>query len=118
MTDDMLGPFPMHIKYVSYVYDGFCICRTNIPNFLVPLSLSYPGSPVIYKFMSAPILREGLWPTVGHLVNTHAKQGGCTGNTYIFPNTLLFEPLDIVYVVCLHFICNLNEQNTLLPRLK
>ena len=26
--DDMLGPCPMHIKYVSYVYDGFCIhCR-------------------------------------------------------------------------------------------
>ena len=25
MTDDMLGPSPMHIKYVSYVYDGFCI---------------------------------------------------------------------------------------------
>ena len=25
MTDDMLGPSHMHIKYVSYVYDGFCI---------------------------------------------------------------------------------------------
>ena len=25
MTDDMLGPSPMHIKYSSYVYDGFCI---------------------------------------------------------------------------------------------
>ena len=25
MTDDMLGPRPMHIKYSSYVYDGFCI---------------------------------------------------------------------------------------------
>ena len=27
MTDIMLGPSPMHIKYVSYmyVYDGFCI---------------------------------------------------------------------------------------------
>ena len=31
MTDDMLGPSPMHIKYVSYVYDGFCIRRTNFP---------------------------------------------------------------------------------------
>ena len=29
MTDDMLGPSPMHIKYSSYVYDGFCIWRTN-----------------------------------------------------------------------------------------
>ena len=28
MTDDMLVPSPMHIKYVSYVYDG--------PIFLVP----------------------------------------------------------------------------------
>ena len=25
MTDDMLGPSPMHIKYSSYVYDVFCI---------------------------------------------------------------------------------------------
>ena len=25
MTDDMLGPSPMHIKYSSYVYDGCCI---------------------------------------------------------------------------------------------
>ena len=25
MTDDMLGPSPMHIKYLSYVYNGFCI---------------------------------------------------------------------------------------------
>ena len=25
MTDDMLGPSPMHIMYSSYVYDGFCI---------------------------------------------------------------------------------------------
>ena len=25
MTDNMLGPSPMHIKYSSSVYDGFCI---------------------------------------------------------------------------------------------
>ena len=25
MTDDMLCPSPMHIKYASYVYDRFCI---------------------------------------------------------------------------------------------
>ena len=25
MTDNMLGPSPIHIKYSSYVYDGFCI---------------------------------------------------------------------------------------------
>ena len=25
MIDDLLGPSPMHIKYVSYVYEGFCI---------------------------------------------------------------------------------------------
>ena len=31
MTDDMLGPSPMHIKYSSYVYDGFCIGRPNFP---------------------------------------------------------------------------------------
>ena len=42
MTDDMLGHNPMHIKYSSYktdfAYDG--------PIFQVPLSLSYPSSPV------------------------------------------------------------------------
>ena len=31
MMDDMLGPSPMHIKYSSYVYDRFCIQRTNFP---------------------------------------------------------------------------------------
>ena len=31
MTDAMLGPSPMHIKYVSYVYDGSCTRRTNFP---------------------------------------------------------------------------------------
>ena len=25
MTDDVLGPSTMHIKYSSYVYGGFCI---------------------------------------------------------------------------------------------
>ena len=25
MTDDMLGPSPMHIKYVLYVYNRLCI---------------------------------------------------------------------------------------------
>ena len=25
MRDDMLGPNPMHIKYLSYVYNIFCI---------------------------------------------------------------------------------------------
>ena len=25
MTDNMLGPSPMNIKYSSYVYDRFCI---------------------------------------------------------------------------------------------
>ena len=41
MMDDMLGPSPMHIKYSSvtdFAYDR--------PIFLVPLSLSYPSSPV------------------------------------------------------------------------
>ena len=31
MTDDMLGPSLVHIKYSSYVYDGFCIWWTNFP---------------------------------------------------------------------------------------
>ena len=41
MTDDMLGPSRMHIKYSSYVYDGFCIQRTNF---------SGPIESVISKF--------------------------------------------------------------------
>ena len=36
--------------------------------------------------MPVPKLDKFLWPTVGHLVHTHAAQGGCTG---IFPITLL-----------------------------
>ena len=32
MTDDVLSPSPMHIKYVTYVYAGFCIGRTNFPD--------------------------------------------------------------------------------------
>ena len=49
MTDDMLGFSPMHIKYLSYVYDGFCILRTNFPG---------PIESVISKFTctSFPIL--------------------------------------------------------------
>ena len=31
MTDDMLGPCPMHIEYLSNVYDRFCLWRTNFP---------------------------------------------------------------------------------------
>ena len=46
MTDDMFGPSPMHIKYSSYVYDYFAYAR---PISLVPLSLSYPSSPVFQK---------------------------------------------------------------------
>ena len=44
MRDDMLGPSPMHIKYIRHMY------MTNFaydgPIFLVPLSLSYPISTV------------------------------------------------------------------------
>ena len=41
----MLGPSPMHIKYSSYVYDGFCIWRTNFPG---------PIESVISKFTCIP----------------------------------------------------------------
>ena len=34
MTDQMLGPSPMHIKYMSYVNDGLCIWRTNFPGLI------------------------------------------------------------------------------------
>ena len=46
MTDDMLGPSPMHIKYSSYVYGGFAY-DGGLCNFPLPLSLSYPSSPVV-----------------------------------------------------------------------
>ena len=38
MTDDLLGPSPMHMYTTDFAYDG--------PIFLVPLSPSYPSSPV------------------------------------------------------------------------
>ena len=46
MMDDMLGPSPMHINIrhmytTDFAYDG--------PNFMVPLSPSYPSSPVLSK---------------------------------------------------------------------
>ena len=44
MTDDMLGPSPMHIKYSYFAYDGTI--------FLVPLSLSYPSSPVYDRLLN------------------------------------------------------------------
>ena len=47
MTEVMLGPSPMHIKYSSYVYNGITDFAYDGPNFLVPLSLSYPSSPVL-----------------------------------------------------------------------
>ena len=45
MTNDMLGPSLMHIKYVSYVYVGFAYDRSI---FLVPLILSCASSPVLF----------------------------------------------------------------------
>ena len=41
MTDNMLGSSPMHIKYVSYVYDRLCMRWTNFPG---------PVESVISKF--------------------------------------------------------------------
>ena len=38
--------------------------------------------------MPAPILHEGLWFNVGHLVHTDATHGGSTDSN-IFPTTLL-----------------------------
>ena len=44
MTEDMLSPSPILIKHSSYVYDrDFAY---DEPIFLVPLSPSYPSSPV------------------------------------------------------------------------
>ena len=57
MMDDMLGPTPMHIKCHMYTtdvaYDG--------PIFLVPLSPSYPSSPVV-TFWTA-LVQMSLGPT-------------------------------------------------------
>ena len=48
---DMLGPSPMHSKYSSYVYDGFCIWRTNFPG---------PIESIISKF-ACNIYLPALW---------------------------------------------------------
>ena len=60
MTDNMLGPSPMYIKYLSYVYDRFCIWRTNF---------SGPNESVISKFTciagcTVPVFRCE-WQTAG-----------------------------------------------------
>ena len=47
MTDDMLGPSSMHIKYSSYMYTTYFVY--DGPIFLVPLSPSYPSSPVVHS---------------------------------------------------------------------
>ena len=47
MTDNVLGPSPMHIKYSSYVYDGFCIWRTHFPG---PIESVISKFTCIYKF--------------------------------------------------------------------
>ena len=52
MTDNMLGPCPMHIKYVSYVYDRFCIWRTNFPG---------PIESVISKFTCTFYIRFSIF---------------------------------------------------------
>ena len=44
MTDDMLGPSPMHLSIRHLYTTDFSY---DAPIFLVPLSLSYPSSPVI-----------------------------------------------------------------------
>ena len=53
MTDDMLGPSLMHIKYSSYVYDRFCIWRTNFPG---------PIESVITKFTCIKVT-PWIWQT-------------------------------------------------------
>ena len=52
MKDNMLGPSPKLIKYVSYAYDG--------PIFLVPLSPSYPSSPVSSSSAHG-LSQQGFW---------------------------------------------------------
>ena len=47
MTDDMLGPSPIHIKYLSYETTDFAYDR---PIFLVPLNPSYPSSTVSHNY--------------------------------------------------------------------
>ena len=49
MTDDMLGPSPTHIKYVSYMYMTDFVY--DVPIFLVPLNPSYPSLPVLQKHL-------------------------------------------------------------------
>ena len=49
MTDDMLGPSSMNIKYSSYVYNRFCIWRTNFPG---------PIESVISKFTCTTLFVE------------------------------------------------------------
>ena len=65
MTDDMLGPSQMHIKYSSYVYDGFCIWRTNFPG---------PIQSVISKFTCIRVTEQYL---------THSEHNECLLSLFI-----------------------------------
>ena len=49
MMDDILGTSALHIKYSSYVYDGFGIWRTNFPG---------PIESVISKFTCISIWQD------------------------------------------------------------
>ena len=108
MTDDMLGPSPMHIKYLSYVNDRFCIYDGL--TFLVPLSLSYPSSPVYIYVMcvsrkmttrSVPSLR--LFNKDSQIVNQLKQK---THAPYL-PITYIISTLHLTFYF--RYTCKLNH---------
>ena len=57
MTDDMLGLSPMHIEYSSYVYNGFCIWRTNFPGPIESLICKFicsTAESIVRKYIFSP----------------------------------------------------------------
>ena len=95
MTDDMLGPSPMHIKYSSYVYDGYCIWRTNFPG---------PIESVISKFTCSSVLMNisssNLFPTMLSAIKFHWNCQAANSLTHCWltaPHWLWLVPTVAIY---------------------
>ena len=84
MTDDMLGPSLMHIKYSLYVYDRFCLWRTNFPG---------PIESVISKFTCILCQWVGL-----HIFCT--LLGSSWGKSKKRPTKRFYESLSQITIVC------------------
>ena len=90
MTDDMLGPSPMHtsIRHMYTTYFAY-----DRPIFLVPLSPSYPSSPVSKKWnLSSIICNKTIYINIEfvrwHLYHKDASKALSHSLIYLFAHLL------------------------------